>query len=214
MEKKKKKKSDKYRKPRKEKTKTKTKEKNRDKLVISSSFSLLVTSMSMMMMMMLSSLELKSQHLNNRMIFHLKFSFYFRMAHCYRANVTDEDLSLIRKIYMERTWAWWTNHIGKCSNEHFSFLIRFFRNVNHLYHRFLWKFIMSFDSLSTMFVIILFKRLFSLCFFILALIRNSYTQYLIALAIVDTGAILSESSLKNSLRSEEFHRLFSVSRSR
>ena len=31
-------------------------------------------------------------------------------------------------------------------------------------------------------------------FFFLALIRNSYTQYLIALAIVDTGAICSESN--------------------
>lgn len=35
--------------------------------------------------------------------------------------------------------------------------------------------------------------------FSLALIRNSYTQYLIALAIVDTGAIFSESKKRNFL---------------
>ncbi|CAF0993856.1 unnamed protein product, partial [Didymodactylos carnosus] len=80
------------------------------------------------------------------------------MPHC-KENLTNEDYDYYQKIYNEKSWAWWLNHIGTFA----VFVVGFCGNMLCL--------------------VVLCRR---------RLRRNSYTQYLIALAIVDTGAILSE----------------------
>ncbi|CAF2817136.1 unnamed protein product [Rotaria sp. Silwood2] len=81
------------------------------------------------------------------------------MPYCAGTNLTNTDLNYYQKIYFQKSWAWWLNHIGTFV----VFIIGFFGNL--------------------------------LCLLVLCrgrLRRSSYTQYLIALAIVDTGAILCE----------------------
>ncbi|CAF3354587.1 unnamed protein product [Rotaria socialis] len=81
------------------------------------------------------------------------------MPFCAGINLTSTDLDYYQKIYFQKSWAWWVNHIGTFA----VFVIGFLGNL--------------------------------LCLLVLCrgrLRRNSYTQYLIALAIVDTGAILCE----------------------
>ena len=34
------------------------------------------------------------------------------MQYCGRVNLTPTDLDYIQKIYAEKSWAWWLNHIG------------------------------------------------------------------------------------------------------
>ncbi|UJR10304.1 hypothetical protein I4U23_014510 [Adineta vaga] len=81
------------------------------------------------------------------------------MLYCGTINRTDVQFDYIQKIYLEKSWAWWANHIGTF----IVFIIGFLGNMLCL--------------------VFLCRRPF---------IRNSYTQYLIALAVVDTGAISSE----------------------
>ncbi|CAF1138143.1 unnamed protein product [Rotaria sp. Silwood1] len=81
------------------------------------------------------------------------------MPYCAGTNLTNTDLDYYQKIYFQKSWAWWLNHIGTFV----VFIIGFCGNL--------------------------------LCLLVLCrgrLRRSSYTQYLIALAIVDTGAILCE----------------------
>ncbi|CAF3879752.1 unnamed protein product [Rotaria sordida] len=81
------------------------------------------------------------------------------MPYCAGINLTNTDLEYYQRIYFQKSWAWWLNHIGTLV----VFIIGFCGNL--------------------------------LCLLVLChgrLRRNSYTQYLIALAIVDTGAILCE----------------------
>ncbi|CAF1296090.1 unnamed protein product [Adineta steineri] len=81
------------------------------------------------------------------------------MLYCGKINRTNLQIDYLQKIYFEKSWAWWLNHMGTFV----VFIIGFFGNMLCL--------------------IFLCRRPF---------IRNSYTQYLIALAIVDTGAIFFE----------------------
>ncbi|CAF1465495.1 unnamed protein product [Adineta ricciae] len=81
------------------------------------------------------------------------------MLYCGKINRTDIQYDYLQKIYLEKGWAWWVNHIGTFV----VFIIGFLGNMLCL--------------------VFLCRRPF---------IRNSYTQYLITLAIVDTGAISSE----------------------
>jgi hypothetical protein len=35
------------------------------------------------------------------------------MRYCSGINLTDTDLFYYQKLYFEKSWAWWLNHIGK-----------------------------------------------------------------------------------------------------
>ncbi|CAF4253123.1 unnamed protein product, partial [Rotaria magnacalcarata] len=36
-----------------------------------------------------------------------------RMPFCAGINLTSTDLDYYQKIYFQKSWAWWVNHIGK-----------------------------------------------------------------------------------------------------
>jgi hypothetical protein len=122
----------------------------------------------------------------------------FRMSHCRQANLSATNLDYFRRISTQKNWAWWLNHIGSHTNSHRLII----ETIDHLLSGTFVVFIIGFFG-NLLCLLILCRRcktrtctlhfINRCCFYWLALIRNSYTQYLIALAIVDTGAILSES---------------------
>ena len=123
------------------------------------------------------------------------FSF-FSMPYCAPINLTNTDLNYLRKIYFEKSWTWWVNHIGENT-----FDCCIFRITSDFYltGTFL-VFGIGFCGNILCLCVLCRRRKFEnaeknvFYSWYLALIRSSYTQYLIALAIFDTGAICSESN--------------------
>ncbi len=49
----------------------------------------------------------------NFILFLFEYDFYFRMPYCAGVNLSNTDLDYYQKIYFQKSWAWWVNHIGK-----------------------------------------------------------------------------------------------------
>ncbi|CAF2106665.1 unnamed protein product [Rotaria magnacalcarata] len=51
--------------------------------------------------------------------------YHARMPFCAGINLTSTDLDYYQKIYFQKSWAWWVNHIGTFA----VFVIGFFGNL-------------------------------------------------------------------------------------
>lgn len=147
----------------------------------------------------------------------MNFSISSSGSMCNSSAFTDEDHYYQNQIHQGKSWAWWLNVVG----EFFVSLFFFFRQKGE--DKFSGTFVVfgigTTGNLLCLLVLCrrssfeLFLRFFFKSFSFSfrkqkGLRRNSYTQYLIALAIVDTGAILAEGCFSARLTKFEDFYLF------